>query len=551
MLKYKKFFPIPSIGNIFLILCIIFTAGCVPSQVAAIVNTAIAPAATATVAPTAPAKNYKLTILHTNDIHAHHEPDLNGDGGAALAASVIRQVRAANPNTLLLNAGDNFIGTLFYVLHHGSDSAQLMNAMQYDAMTLGNHEFDEGDGNLALFIQKLKFPVVVANVNFDQSGALKGKTKPYVILQKGGEKIGIIGLANPNTPTLSHPGSDLVFDANLTQDVKNNVDELTAAGVNKIILITHIGYAADLDLAKTINGVDVIVGGHTHTLLANIDKRASDVYPAVVKNPDGKNVLVVQAGEYLLYIGKLDIEFDGAGDLVQWTGDTVYLSHYITPDASVTALVKQLKGPIAQLTQKEVGESGVFLEGERTVCRVQECSMGNLITDAMRAETGAQVALENGGGIRASIKAGKVTLGDVLTVLPFGNLVSTVKLKGSDLQAVLENGVSRVDSSEGTGRFLQVSGLRFEYDPSQAAGSRITRVEVSDADGKFQPLDAQATYSLAVNDFMLGGGDDYKVLQEKGLDAYAFGRPLDQVVADYIKTNSPVKTQVEGRITTK
>ncbi len=528
------------------IFTILLSSGCAQTNVSAVISMAVAPAATAV-----PADNYNLTILHTNDIHAHHEPDSNGDGGAALAANVIRQVRASNPNTLLLNAGDNFIGTLFYVLHHGIDSARLMNAMQYDAMTLGNHEFDEGNGNLALFIEQLKFPVVVGNVNFDQSTALKNKTKPYVILNKGGEKIGIIGLANPNTPTLSHPGSELVFDQNLEKAVKTYTDELTAAGVNKIVLLTHIGYEADLELARAVSDVDIIIGGHTHTLLANYDTRAAAAYPTVVKNPQDKNVLVVQAGEYLQFIGKLDVEFDPQGEIVQWKGDTILLSHYITPDPSVTALVKQLKTPVAELTKKVVGESAVHLEGDRSVCRVAECNLGNLITDAMRAETGAQVALENGGGIRSSIEKGQITLGDVLTVLPFGNLVSTLKLKGSDLQAVLENSVSRVDASEGTGRFLQVSGLRFQYDVSRPVGNRITQVEVLDSQGDYQLLDPQAIYTLAVNDFMLGGGDDYSVLVEKGIDAYAFGRPLDEVLADYIKANSPVDVNVERRINAK
>ena len=189
--------------------------------------------------------------------------------GATLAASVIRQVRASSSNTLLLNAGDNFTGTLFYVMHQGMDSAELMNAMQYDAMTLGNHEFDDGDGNLALFIEQLDFPVVAANVDFSASTALKDKTVPYVILEEGGEQIGVIGLANPDTATLSRPGSDLIFMADLAQVVQSNVEELTSAGVNKIIVLSHIGYAADLELAQTVTGVDIIIGGHSHTLLAN------------------------------------------------------------------------------------------------------------------------------------------------------------------------------------------------------------------------------------------------------------------------------------------
>jgi len=505
--------------------------------------------ATKTVEPAATDGNFSLTVLHTNDVHAHHTSNEDGDGGAALAASVINQTRAASPNTLLLSAGDTFIGTLFYVMHHGIDSAELMNKMQYDAMTLGNHEFDEGDGNLALFIEKLNFPVVAANVNFDRSTALKEKTVPYLILEKGREKIGVIGLVNPETPTMSHPGSDLTFQSDLAQIVQSNVEELTKEGANKIIVLSHIGYQADLELARAVTGVDIIVGGHTHTLLSNYDTRAADAYPAEVKNPEDKTVLVVQAGENLEYIGRLDVEFDPNGELVQWKGDAVRLFHYITPDPSVSALVETLYTPIEALTSEVIGKSTVYLEGDRKVCRFEECNLGNLITDAMRAETGAQVALENGGGIRASIEQGEITLGDVLTVLPFGNLTSTLNLNGKDLLAVLENGVSAIE--EGGGRFLQVSGLRYQFDPSKPAGSRIVSVEVLNSQGEYQALDPTAIYSVATNDFLREGGDGFTVMAENGIDAYDYGRPLDQVLADYIKAHDPVDIEVEGRITKK
>ena len=506
-------------------------------------TTAVVPAATPTTQP-----NFKLTILHTNDVHSHHAPNADGDGGAALASSVIKQVRASNPNTLLLSAGDTFIGTLFYIKHHGIDSAELMNLMQYDAMTLGNHEFDEGDGNLELFIKKLNFPVVAANVDFDKSKTLT-KIAPYVILQKNGEKIGVIGLANPETPTMSKPGSDLVFNTDTVLATQTSVDALEKLGVNKIIVLSHIGYNADKELAKAVKGVDVIVGGHTHTLLANFDNRAVGPYPTKVQNSEGKTVLVVQAGEYLGYIGKLDVEFDPNGELVSSKGDTIYLSHYITPDPTVSALVAKLYAPIDSLTKNVIGKSAVYLEGDRKVCRAQECNLGNLITDAMRALTGVQVALENGGGIRASINEGNVTLGDVLTVLPFNNLISTFSLSGENLLAALENGASQMQ--EGAGRFLQVSGLRYQIDPAKPAGSRILSVEVLDAQGKYQPLDPKAIYTVATNDFMRVGGDGFTMLAEKAFNTNDYGQPLDQVLSDYIKAHSPVDIKVEGRITIK
>lgn len=502
------------------------------------------PAATPTTLP-----NFNLTILHTSDVHAHHAPDSNGDGGEALASSVIAQERKANPNTILLSAGDTFMGTLYYVMHHGLDSAEVMNTLQYDAMTTGNHEYDEGDGNLALFIDALKFPVAAANVDFSKSSALAGKTVPYAILKKGGEQIGVIGLANPETPSMSRPGSDLLFKQNTAEIVQANVDELTAAGVNKIIVLSHLGYPADLELAGAVTGVDVIVGGHTHTLLANTDSRADGPYPTEAESKDGKKVLVVASGEYLQYLGKLNVEFDPTGELVSWKGDSIFLTHYITPDAKITGILKKLYAPAEKLMQETIGETSVYLEGDRKVCRVMECNLGNLITDAMREETGAQIALENGGGIRASVEAGEVTMGDVLTILPFGNLVSTLSLSGADVRAALENGVSAMET--GGGRFPQVSGLRFTVDTTQPVGSRIVSVEVLNDAGEFVALDDEAIYTVATNDFMRGGGDGYTMLAENAIDAYDYGRPLDQVLADYITAHSPVIPQVEERVIVK
>jgi 5'-nucleotidase len=188
---------------------------------------------------------------------------------------------------------------------------------------------------------------------------------------------------------------------------------------------------------------------------------------------------------------------------------------------------------------------------DNSTCRSEECTIGNLIADAVREETGAQIVFLNGGGIRAGIDEGVITLGEVRTVLPFGNLVSTFELTGADVITALENGVSRVnDERGGTGRFAQVSGLRYTWDMSQEVGSRITGVEVLDPEtGDYAPIDAEATYTVAANDFMRSGGDEYIVFRDNGMNAYDFGRPLDVVVMEYLEANSPVNPQLEGRIT--
>lgn len=505
--------------------------------------------------------SFNLTILHTNDTHAHHDPNNSGDGGDAREATVVQQIRAAVPNVLLMDAGDRFTGTLYHQQYHGQDNVQIMNALSYDVMTLGNHEFDNGDKTLADFVSGLKFPVVSANIDFSQSADLAGKIAPYTVLTVGDQKVGVIGLTTPDTPFESSPGKDLTFDDDVVAVTQKNVDELTAQGVNKIIVLTHIGFGLDQLMATQVHGVDVIVGGHSHTLLGNAYAAATNPYPTVAKDADGNPVYIVQDGEYDQYLGRLNVTFDADGVVTAASGDTILLSQYITPDPAVQKIIDDLAAPLQELKKTVVGESKVFLVGDRKVCRVEECNLGDLIADAMRETTGSQIAIQNGGGIRSNIPVGadtptdinldqptQITTGDILTVLPFGNLVSTFKLKGSDVVAALENGVSQVES--GAGRFPQVSGLRYSWDGSKAPGSRIVSVEVLGADGTYAPIDPDAIYSVASNDFMRRGGDEYTVFENNAIDPYDFGSPLDQVLSNYIaEEGQPVTTMVDGRIT--
>ncbi len=501
-------------------------------------------------------ESFSLTIMHTNDVHGHHEPQRDGNGGAARQATVVQQIRDEVDNHLLLDGGDRFTGTLFHVQYRGQDSVQIMNAIGYDAMALGNHEFDDGSEILANFVKGLNFPALSANIDFSEDPLLAGLIEPSVILEVGGESIGIIGLTTPETEILAKPSDELVFHYNLVDITQEQVDKLTAEGVNKIILVTHIGYGADLQVAQAVSGVDVVVGGHTNTFLSNAYSGVLGEYPTVLESASGEPVLVVQASTKTIYLGRLDVEFDAAGLLTDWDGDAILLSRYISPDPAISDLIAGLAEPIAELRAQVVGESAVDLTGTSPrLCRIEECLLGNVITDAVLEETGVDIVLQNGGGIRADIAGGQVTIGDVLTVLPFGNLISTFELSGADVLAALENGVGRVEVDEdnnpltegASGRFLQVAGLRYVFDATQEPGSRIVSAEVMQ-DGAYVPIDAEASYSVASNDYMRGGGDGFAVLEENAINAYDQGRPLDQVVADYIAANSPLNVELEGRI---
>ncbi|MCY4536626.1 MAG: 5'-nucleotidase C-terminal domain-containing protein [Chloroflexi bacterium] len=501
--------------------------------------------------------SFELTIMHTNDVHGHHEPQRNGDGGAARQATVVNQIRAEVDNHLLLDGGDRFTGTLFHVQYRGQDSVQIMNAIGYDAMALGNHEFDDGSEVLAAFVQGLNFPALSANTDFSEDPLLAGLIEPSVVLEVGGEPVGIIGLVTPETAILAKPSEHLVFHYDLINVTQDQVDKLTAEGVNKIILLTHIGYGADLEVAQGVSGVDVVVGGHTNTFLSNTYSGALGEYPTVVESASGEPVLVVQASTKTVYLGRLDVEFDGDGLVSDWDGDAILLSRYISPDPDISDLIAGLAEPIAELRSQSVGETAMALTGTSPrLCRIEECLLGNVISDAVLEDTGVDIVFQNGGGIRADIDEGEVTLGEVLTVLPFGNLISTFELSGADVIAVLENSVSRIELDENnnptvdgaSGRFMQVAGLRYAFDATQEVGSRIVSVDVMQ-DGEYVALDAEAIYSVATNDFVRAGGDGYSVLAENAINPYDQGRPLDQVVADYIAANSPISAMLEGRIT--
>lgn len=503
---------------------------------------------------------FSLTIMHTNDEHSWHAPQNDGNGGSAIMAAVVKQIRAEGGNTLLLDGGDRFTGTLFHTVHKGADAAQIMNLMGYDAMTLGNHEFDGNKENpeiLENFVNGLEFPVVTANVTFPAASSLAEKVKPYTVLDVGDQKIGVIGLITPETVVLSTPGADIVFENDLVAVTLKAVDELTEQGVNKIILLTHIGLDAAMVLAPELRGIDVFVDGHSHTLLGNAYTAAADRYPIAVEDSEGNTIQYVQAGEKSIYLGRLNVTFDAEGVVTAASGDAILLSRYITPDPEMAALVAELQEPVTALAEQPINATtDVLLVGERTVCRVEECNLGNVIADAMRAETGAQIAIMNGGGIRASIEPGEITLGEVLQVQPFGNTIATFEAKGVDIIAALENGVSRLTLDAGkvvragaAGRFPQVSGLRFSWDPNLEPGNRVVSVEVQAEDGSFSEIDPDATYTVVTNNFVRQGGDGYAMFNDNAVNPYDYGRVDYEALVDYLAANSPIKAEVEGRIT--
>ena len=270
----------------------------------------------------------------------------------------------------------------------------------------------------------------------------------------------------------------------------------------------------------------------------------------MVTSPAGDTVLIVHAYEWGRYLGSLDITFTADGKVESYGGEPIFIDETIAEDADIAAAVAEFAAPIQELKTTVVGQTTVNLEGTKALLRTQETNLGNLICDAVLWKTAAenaQVCIQNAGGIRASIPPGDVTMGQVLEVLPFGNLIATFALKGSDVWAALENGVSLYEDQDG--RFPQVGGLKYTFDPSQDVGSRIVSVEVKNPDGTYSPIDLDAVYRVASNNFMRGGGDGYDVFAENAIDPYDAGAVLADAVAEYIGNQSPVSPAVEGRIT--
>jgi 5'-nucleotidase len=508
--------------------------------------------------------DYQLNILHINDLHSRIEPINRFDatcsaeeeskkecfGGVARMKTEIDQRRQAlqGQNVLLLDAGDNFQGSLFYTTYKGAAEVEFLNDMKFDAMTVGNHEFDDGEEALAPFLDKVQFPVLGANVVPDAQSKLGDRIKKSIVLDIGGQKIGIVGAVANDTPELASPGPHIKITDD-AQAINAEVDMLKAQGVNKIIALTHVGYPRDLDQIAKIPGVDVVVGGHSHTLLSNTDPKAAGPYPTMVDNPGGYKVPVVTAAAYGKYLGDIVVTFDDNGVVKEAKGDPILLDSSVPQDPAIVARVKEMAKPIEELRQKVIGSTEGPIEGSREVCRAKECSMGNLVADAMLDRTKAQgisIAIQNGGGLRASIGGPNVTMGDVLTVLPFQNTISTFQLTGADVIAALENGLSQID--DGAGRFPQVSGIKYSFDKSKPAGSRVTSVEVKEGDN-FAPLDQNKTYGVVSNNYMRAGGDGYTVFAKDGKNAYDFGPNLEQVVADYLAAHNPYKPYLDGRVT--
>ncbi|XP_022520687.2 5'-nucleotidase [Astyanax mexicanus] len=523
------------------------------------------------------AADWELALLHTNDVHARVEETNKDSGkctkppcfaGVARRFTKIRELRSRETNSLLLDAGDQFQGTVWFNLYKGAEAAHFMNKLGYDAMALGNHEFDNGvDGLTKPFLQDVNCTVLSANIQPDSTLAptISGSYLAYKIFYFGSEKVGIVGYTSKETPALSLPGPHLIFEDEVTA-LQREVNKLTTLGVNKIIALGHSGFAVDQEIAKKVRGVDVVIGGHTNTFLYTGSPPSTEVpagsYPFMVKSDDGRQVPVVQAYAFGKYLGYLKVTFDSAGNVKKAEGNPILLDSSIEEDATIKADVESWKVNLANYSSQYVGRTLVYLNGSFEECRFRECNLGNLICDAMVHHyikypdevqwNHVGSCILNGGGIRSPIdernRNGTITMEDVIAVLPFGGTFDLVQLNGSTLLQAFEHSVRRHGGS--TGEFLQVSGFQIEYDLTKPAGERVKNASILCTEcrvPRYEPLDPKKVYKVVMPSYLVDGGDGYSMIKEKKLK-HDSGDLDIAVVAGYITERKRVHPAVEGRI---
>ncbi|MDQ7786596.1 MAG: 5'-nucleotidase C-terminal domain-containing protein [Thermodesulfovibrionales bacterium] len=482
----------------------------------------------------------EIRILYVNDFHGFAEPykPFGSDellGGMAYLAGRVETLRREKPS-LLLAAGDMIQGNDWANLFQGESVLAIMNAMRFDGMVLGNHEFDFGQDVLKKRISAAHFPVLGANV--------KGvdRVKPYIITQLGGITVAVIGVVTDETPVSTHPknveGLLFIPPADVLPDYIAELRE----NADLIVVLSHIGYSADRILAEKVSGIDIIVGGHSHTKLTQ---------PVIVQG-----TLILQAWEHAKALGILDVTVD-SGAIIRCEGRLEEIKPVPgTEERGIETTVKAYRQDIDHVLLEKIGKAENDLDGENV--RKRETNFGDFVADVIRLTAGSDVAIINGGGIRTSIKQGDIFVRNIYSALPFDNYLIAFRISGTRIRETLEHGVSAVE--EEAGRFPQVSGLTFTYNPSAPKGARTRDIFIA---GK--PVEPDREYTVATNDFLAAGGDGYRAFGDalKETDDFSvmggmirsekivysdYSRWLRDDVIAYIREKKVIAPSIEMRI---
>lgn len=478
----------------------------------------------------------KITIIHTNDTHGRLKADSEIIGIDTVAA-----IKNNTENSILVDAGDTIHGLPFVTLSKGQDAVDLLNEAGYEYIVPGNHDFNYGysrlielfKNNVTLKNGENKLRLLASNINKDGKSVFEANHIKEMEVNGKTVKVGFFGIATQETAYKTNPNNvkGIEFTSPI-DEAKEQVADLEKQGADVIVALSHVGTdeSSDptaYDVINAVDGIDVFVDGHSHTTFENGEKV--------------NDTLLVSTGEYLSNVGKVEIELNENNEVVNATASLISKEEAskVTPDAKVAAKIAEIDKAQSEVLSEVIGKNTIDLDGERNSVRFGETNLGNLITDAMMDETGADLAITNGGGIRASIKAGDITKGDIVSVLPFGNFIVTKQLTGAQIKEVLEFGVRSY--GESLGGFPHVAGIKFVVDPNRPVGDRIISLTIN---GK--ALDMNKTYTVATNDFMASGGDDYPCFGDiPTLNEYS---SLEESLANFIKTLETVNYTKQGRI---
>ncbi|CAK9817344.1 Protein 5NUC [Anthophora quadrimaculata] len=523
-----------------------------------------------------------VRILHNNDMHSRFEQTSKlstvcakkeaeaGEcyGGFARIATLIRQARKSSIPCLFLNAGDTYQGSTWFTVYKWKVVSKFLNLLAPNVTSLGNHEFDDGVDGLVPFIQNAMFPIVTSNLDLSKEPKLAAtKLQNSTVLTVNGVKIGVIGYLTPETKILSKSENVIFLDE--VESIRREAKILKKQGVNILIALGHSGFKVDKKIAKEVEDIDIVIGGHTNTFLYNGEQPNVEVpeglYPTIVRQKSGRKTYVVQAYAYTKYLGNLTVTFDKDGEVTRIAGNPILVNSSIEQAEDILMELKEMREAIDNISSVVVGSTRVLLEGDSKVCRRRECNLGNLITDAMidhnvreyagrTGWTDTAIAFFNGGSIRTSITRAnddKITMGDILGVLPFHNSIMKMSITGKLIMSVLEWSVYNLEGNTANlaGAFLQYSGLQVVYDLTQPKNSRVVSVQVLCAlcsVPTYSELRMNETYTVLLSDFMQSGGDGYSML--KDLKASPIGSTADEVLVEYLKRHSPVHPAVEWRI---
>lgn len=413
-------------------------------------------------------------------------------------------------------------------------------------MTLGNHEWDGGDEALGEFLRNLTFPVVSCNVK-SQVKSLNRTIKNYHVFQNHG--IAVIGATTPTTPGISSVGNKTVFLDPISEVQKSIWEIRNKTDVNRIVLLSHLGYDEDQKLAGRTEGLSLIIGGHSHTLLGDMED-AKGKYPTIVEDQKGNEVFIVTAYRWGEYLGAIDLTFDHEGHALAYHGAPIHMDNSTRLDEELDDKIQEWAEAFADFAAEVLGTTDAVLVQE--TCQEGDCLLGQVMADAMLEyrvnqtegtdDAKPDLALINAGGVRAEINEGEITRGEVLTAFPFGNAIVELQFSGADLRKVLEGAVSYVNqfnNQEITSWFQVSRGVLIQYNPQNEAGSKIVDVTI---DG--EAIDDDRDYRVVTLDFLAGGGDNIF----EATDDFITLDTQDEVLTQYIVARTPLSPRLEERV---